>query len=234
MRKANDSERAVPGLQSSTVVVFAGGERVPGDLARLVPAGATVIAADSGLYAATENGVDVHIAIGDFDSVDDASLHRAEASGTKVERFPPTKDETDLELALRRATALEAEHIVVIGGHGGRTDHFIANAMLLAADDHRQASVEAYFGHARAYVVRSTVAIDGEVGDLLTLLPVHGPARGVTTDGLLYPLQNATLHPGSTRGVSNQFVEPVASVHVEGGVLLAITPGERNTPCTPT
>jgi thiamine pyrophosphokinase len=80
------------------------------------------------------------------------------------------------------------------------------------------------------FVVRSSCTIEAAAGDLLTLLPAHGPAHGVRTEGLLYALAGETLHPGSTRGVSNRFVAPVASVHVDEGVLLAIIPGERTMP----
>ena len=45
----------------------------------------------------------------------------------------------------------------------------------------------------------------GEPGELVSLLAVNGPAEGVTTEGLAYPLRGETLEPGSTRGVSNVF-----------------------------
>jgi thiamine pyrophosphokinase len=67
------------------------------------------------------------------------------------------------------------------------------------------------------------------VGDLVTLLPVHGPARRVTTTGLLYPLNGEDLNPGSTRGVSNELVDDQATVALDAGVLLAIQPGQLGT-----
>ena len=47
----------------------------------------------------------------------------------------------------------------------------------------------------------------------------------MTTSGLEYPLSGETLAPGTTRGVSNVFVDAEARVEVETGVLLAIRPG---------
>ncbi|MET0903755.1 MAG: hypothetical protein ABWZ52_10990, partial [Acidimicrobiales bacterium] len=61
----------------------------------------------------------------------------------------------------------------------------------------------------------------------VTLLPVHGPARAVTTTGLLYPLDAEDLHAGSTRGVSNELVHDPATVALTEGVLVAIQPGHR-------
>jgi thiamine pyrophosphokinase len=54
---------------------------------------------------------------------------------------------------------------------------------------------------------------------------VNGPAEGVHTEGLAYPLANETLEPGSSRGVSNLFAEKRARVTLKRGVLLAIRPG---------
>jgi thiamine pyrophosphokinase len=64
----------------------------------------------------------------------------------------------------------------------------------------------------------------GTSGGLVTLLPLGGPAEGVTTTGLEYPLANETLHEGSTRGVSNLLVGAEATVSVARGVLLAVRP----------
>ena len=57
-----------------------------------------------------------------------------------------------------------------------------------------------------------------------SLLPQHGPATGVVTAGLRFPLCHETLHPGSSRGVSNVVAEPGSSVSVEQGVLLVVQP----------
>jgi thiamine pyrophosphokinase len=81
-------------------------------------------------------------------------------------------------------------------------------------------------GPAIVTVVRARSDLVGAPGDLVTLVPVHGPARGVTTEGLLYPLAGDDLAPGSTRGVSNQLVGTRATVSLEAGVLLAVQPGQ--------
>jgi thiamine pyrophosphokinase len=46
----------------------------------------------------------------------------------------------------------------------------------------------------------------------------------VTTTGLRYPLRDERLPTGTTRGVSNVFVERTATVSVRSGVVLAIQP----------
>jgi thiamine pyrophosphokinase len=80
-------------------------------------------------------------------------------------------------------------------------------------------------GEARVHVLRGERELEGEPGELFSLLAVNGPAEGVTTKGLAYPLRGETLEPGSSRGVSNVFAADRARVTVERGVVLAVRPG---------
>jgi thiamine pyrophosphokinase len=216
---------------AAAVIVFTGGDRVPSWVASELPADACVIAADSGVDHALALGFQVDLAVGDFDSVSVDGLGRIEAEGATIERHAAAKDETDFELALDRAVRLRPERIIVVGGHGGRIDHFLANALVLASPRYAEpgVSIEAWFGEGRVHVVRVALEIEGEPGDLVSLLPVGGPARGIRTRGLLYPLSDETLEPGSSRGVSNEQVDQVATITLAQGTLLVVRPGERGT-----
>jgi thiamine pyrophosphokinase len=46
----------------------------------------------------------------------------------------------------------------------------------------------------------------------------------VRTKGLRFPLAHEDLPAGTSRGVSNEFVEPVATVDLDAGVLFAVQP----------
>jgi thiamine pyrophosphokinase len=212
------------------VVVFTAGD--PAELVDPdIPADAFVIAADSGVELAQALGRRIDLAVGDFDSVDLEALAAAEAAGAVVERHPAAKDATDLELALESAASRDPVEIVVVGGGGGRLDHLVAGLLALAGEASAHVPVRAQLGPARVHVVRpsSPVLLRGRPGELVTLLPVHGAAHGVTTDGLLYPLRAESLEPGSTRGVSNEMTATAATVGVAAGVVLAVQPGELGT-----
>jgi thiamine pyrophosphokinase len=183
-----------------------------------------VVAADSGLAGARALGLDVDLVVGDMDSVDASVLAEAEATGVAVERHPAAKDATDLDLALDAALARGAERLVVVTGTGDRFDHSLAVALSLAADRLAAATIEAWIGPAHVWVVRDHLAITGPPRMLVSLLPAHGPARGVTTAGLRYPLHGEDLDPGTTRGISNELAGPAASIRLEGGVLLVVAP----------
>ena len=212
-------------MSNEVVVVVSGGEAPALDAGVALPAGATVVAADRGLEHAGALGLEVAIAVGDFDSASPAAVAAAERAGVRVDRHPAEKDATDLELALDAAVDLQPARILVVAGRGGRLDHELSSLLLLASEHYAGAQIDALVGEARIHVVRGSRKLDGVPGELLTLMPAHGAAEGVRTDGLAYPLRGETLEAGSTRGVSNVFAESTARVTLERGVLLAIRPG---------
>jgi thiamine pyrophosphokinase len=218
---------AEEGVSERIVVVVSGGG-VPAPRAVLaVPLDAPVIAADDGLEHAQTIGLDVTVAVGDFDSVSPEAVAAAEAAGVRIERHPEEKDATDLELALDVAIAMEPERVLVLAPGGGRLDHALANVLLLASPRYARSQIDAFVGEALVHVVRGTRELEGELGGLVTLLAVAGPAEGVRTEGLVYALGGETLQPGSTRGVSNGFAADRATITVERGVLLVVRPGAR-------
>jgi thiamine pyrophosphokinase len=217
---------AEEGVSEEIVVVVSGGAPPVPHAALEVPLGAPVIAADEGLEHALALGLEVTIAVGDFDSASPEAVAVAEASETRVERHPPDKDATDLELALDLATTMSPERLLVLAGDGGRLDHLLASLLLLGSDRYAGSQVDAFIGGAQVHVIRGERSLEGTPGELLSLLPVHGAAEQVTTEGLVYPLRAETLDSGTTRGISNVFSARTARVSLERGVLLAIRPGE--------
>jgi thiamine pyrophosphokinase len=214
-------------VQDETVIVVAGGGPPDPRVLAELPDGAPVVAADQGLEHALALGLRVDVAVGDFDSASPAAVEAAEAAGVRIERHPPEKDATDLELALDAAAALGAARIVVLGTDGGRLDHLVAGLLGACAERYAAIEIDALLGPATVHVVRGSRRLPGEPGQLVTLLAVNGPAEGVATAGLTYALRGETLAPGSSRGVSNVFSGREAIVTVEHGVLLAIRPGPR-------
>jgi thiamine pyrophosphokinase len=205
-------------------LVFAGGD-APTPIAADLAAAPIVIAADSGVAHALALGLTVDLVIGDLDSAEPDDVERAIAAGARVDRHPADKDATDLELALDAARELGATEVTVLGAGGGRLDHLLANLLLVTHDAYADLVIDAALHDARVSVVRSARTLTGPVGSIVTLLPVGGPARGVTTTGLRWHLTDAELTAASTRGVSNEIVTSPATVRLRRGVLLAIQPG---------
>ncbi len=200
-------------------LIFAGGDPLPRRVVDDLPRADLVIAADSGYDTAIANEHRVDVLVGDLDSISETAL----PSHVIVERHPPDKDATDLELALSLVARESPSRVVVAGGSGGRLDHELAVASLLSSprwdvfDE-----VDWVSGRGMAHVVRGRRLIHGDIGDLLTLIPMHGDATGITATGLRWPLDGETLVAGSSRGVSNVMESPVADIRVASGRLLAV------------
>ena len=203
--------------------VVASGDLADGDERWLD--GATVIAADAGATSLDRLGRMPDRLVGDLDSVSDELLERLAAAGVAIDRHPADKDASDTELALGAAIAAGATEIVLLGATGGpRLDHELANVLLLADPALGDRDVRIVHGPTTVRVLRGggRLALEGAAGDLVTLLPVDGDVTGVDIDGVRWPLSNATLRVGRSRGLSNEVVEPPASVSLEQGTLLVV------------
>ncbi len=112
----------------------------------------------------------------------------------------------------------------MIGGVGGRIDHFLGNALLLASEELEGVAVQWLTERALLTVVRqdSRLTLPAEPGQIVSLLPLAGSVPGVRTGGLSWPLDGETLHAASTRGISNAATGTSFTVSVEGGILLVV------------
>ena len=73
-------------------------------------------------------------------------------------------------------------------------------------------------------MVPAAPTVKARPGELLSLIPIGGPAEGVRTSGLRYPLDGEPLLAGSSRGVSNEVLATLAEVSLEAGSLLIVRP----------
>lgn len=208
------------------IVVVAGGA-IP-SRAITVPPAAFVVAADSGVALARMLGLDVDVAVGDFDSLAPDLVARLDELAVDVRRHPVDKNATDLELALAAATERAPARVLVVGLEGGRPDHALANLLLAAASTFASLDIELVLDHGHAWVVRDRLVGAWPSGTTVSLIPVHGAAT-VSISGVRWPLDHSTLTPGTTRGVSNETITDPASggtptVTVHDGVVLCIVP----------
>jgi thiamine pyrophosphokinase len=194
-----------------------------------------IIAADGGARHAAALGLTVDRIVGDFDSLTQAERDELRQSGATSLQRPRSKDETDLELALLDAADVGATEMVVLGAAGGRLDMTLANVGLLLHPSLRGHSIQLWDAWETAYLLFPPGGeILGSVGDRVSLLPLGGEARGITTHGLAYPLASETLSVGPARGVSNRVATPNPSVELASGALLIVhAPAEDGGPHGP-
>lgn len=188
----------------------------------VVRAAGLVIAADGGARPLLVAGLLPQIVVGDLDSLDTASIAVLRNQSVELRRYPRAKDQTDFELALLLAAESDATQIVVIGALGGRWDHTLANIWLLAHPALIGRDVRLLADRQVLSLVRTRAVIDGQRGDTISLIPLTPQVHGVTTFGLQYPLEQATLHANQARGVSNVLLDPPGEVLVADGLLVLV------------
>ncbi len=210
-------------MRNARAVIFANGELedLPALRALLEP-GDTLVAADGGAGYLKAMGLLPSVLIGDLDSLDAGEIERLAQAGVHILRFPVDKNETDLELALRWALDAGFTRILISAALGGRLDQTLGNIFLLTQERLKDCDVRLDDGRVAVFVIRQSAALAGQPGDTLSLLPLGGPAEGVLTHGLRYPLKEETLYPEQTRGISNVFAGASASVSLTRGLLLCV------------
>lgn len=215
-------------MAHARAIIFIGGDAPSADLARPHIDGAMVIAADSGWEHAVAAGAVPHLLVGDMDSIREAHLADARRLGVDIVEHPRDKDRTDLEIALVAARGAGARTVHVVSGGGDRFDHVLAMVHSIAAhaDD---ADVSAQVGTSRIDILTPRVHLTfGTVpGDTVSLVPLGGHAKGVTTRGLKWELDRDTLRSFESRGVSNVATTDRVRISVRTGVVAVIRPDHR-------
>lgn len=175
-----------------------------------------ILAADGGYTHVLNLGITPHGVLGDFDSLGYIPQDS--------QRFPVEKDDTDAMLAVRRGLDLGYRRFFLYGSlDGPRLDHMVSNFQTLQFLADRGAAGYLVGKDQIVTVVKnSRLDFPPEFSGILSVFCMGKDARGVTLEGLKYPLENGTLTPGFPLGVSNHFTGRAASVRVTEGSLLVI------------
>jgi thiamine pyrophosphokinase len=207
-----------------TIIVAGGRTNCTDTWRKWLRPGDYVIGADGGAARALAWDLVPDLVIGDMDSLSARQRRALETRGCHFMVHPRAKDETDLELALTYAAEQGAEEIVILGALGGRLDHTLANLLLLALPQLAGRSVRLVDGLEQALLLRGgeRLVLEGQPGDLVSLLPLGGDAHGVTTSGLAWLLDAGNLRFAFTRGVSNEMTHNRATIRLDDGLLLVV------------
>ncbi|MGD9731000.1 MAG: thiamine diphosphokinase [Desulfamplus sp.] len=219
-------------------------------LLKLVKEADVVVCADGGARYLKIIGIAPNVLIGDMDSIGDneniyftditttisSESKSLEQNKTIVIKYPRQKDASDTELAVLWAIDQGAEYITLTGVTGTRMDHTLSNIFLLKKIGEKGVRCKIVDNHNEIFLLSNdltenhpadkggssdcSLSIDGKIGELLSIIPVTQEVRGVTLRGLEYPLNNAVLAFGSSRGVSNVFNQTTAYISIKSGMVL--------------
>lgn len=175
-----------------------------------------IIAADGGLRHTEKEKIIPNEILGDFDSLGFVP------AGAAV--FPVEKDDTDAMLAARRGLELGFRDFLFYGSlDGPRLDHTVANFQTLQfLADNGATGILVGLNALVTVVKNGELTLPAGTQGTVSVFCMGGDARGVSLEGLHYPLKKGTLTAGFPLGVSNHFTGEAARISVEEGSLLVI------------
>ena len=201
-----------------------------------------VIAADSGYETARKLKLPVNVLIGDMDSIK-VDLPKS----VEVIKLPTEKDVTDTEAAVELALEKGADTLCIVGGIGTRVDHTLASLGILEdmeglfsaplgkrrkffglakqARFSRRIYATLTNGYNRVRFIRndSVIIPRSPYFKYLSIICADEFVKGVTVDGVKYPLKNATLSRRQQYySVSNEISGNCAFVSVRNGGIYII------------
>lgn len=178
-----------------------------------------IVGIDSGLEYLVDAEISIDIAIGDFDSLDPRLKEEVLRLSDQTITLPAEKSMTDLAFAFDYVhNHCDYEHIEVLGGIGGRVDHFVANMNLLKR-------YECSFRDNRHHITvlkKGTHEIDN-FHRFVSFFALED-CYGLSLKGFKYPLNDYYLNTSDSLCVSN---EGSGTVSFEKGRLMVIMSNDR-------
>ena len=186
-----------------------------------------IYCADKGVEACLAAGLFVEELYGDGDSGSAFAYEQALASGTRIHRFPPAKDDTDLQLVLQ---GIPCGDLLCSGVWGGRFDHLYSNIFSLLSYKLRQ-QVRVCLGDEQELLL---LLAAGEAVELrleqqplaLSLLPLTERTR-VGLTGVQWALEQAELTMLHPYAISNVPEKRCSCSCSEGALGLYMAFGEE-------
>lgn len=181
-----------------------------------------IICADGGGEFAYRHGITPHYLIGDFDSINQEVLNNLVGNGIEIIRYPKDKDYTDTEICVYKALELGCEDICILGGIGSRIDHSLGNIGLLHLIAEKGASGYIISRSSEIYLCRDKIRLTGKIGDIISIIPLSGDAKGLKSRGLKFELGNMDIEFGKPIGISNEMTDDKCLIEIEKGEILVI------------
>lgn len=186
-----------------------------------------VIAVDGGLSYCGILKVEPDLIMGDFDSVSEQEAEAIESLKRQIPdrvlSLPCEKDDTDTLAALKEGLKRGYTDFRIYAGTGGRFDHTLANIQCLLFLKNRGAVGYLVDGSGMMLIIKNeAVHFQKGLEGYLSLFSLVEESRGVTIEGMKYPLDRAVVRNDFPIGISNEFVGEAASVAVEDGTLICM------------
>ena len=183
-----------------------------------------IIAANGGSKHARNFGLIPDVIIGDLDSISKKDYLFFLNYGSVFKKYDPIKDKTDTHLAIEYAMESGFKEILLVCVFGNRLDHILANIFLLMKVVEAGISVKIVDEFQEIILINKSGRIEGNIGDVVSLIPLTPIVSGLKLSGLKYVPKNGRLKMTETLGISNILTKKSAEITIKNGKLLIIKP----------
>ena len=110
----------------------------------------------------------------------------------------------------------------MFGIYGSRVDQSLATLLYIARQQQFDGQFVIVEDKQEIRIVSKSCELNGNKGEVFSLIPLQKNATGVSIVGALYSLKNKTITYGSTLGISNEFNTSTVQISLKKGVVLVI------------
>ncbi|MBP0724864.1 thiamine diphosphokinase [Bacillus sp. RG28] len=182
------------------------------------------IGVDRGAGYLLSEGIIPEAIFGDFDSISQSHLEELKEKIENVFTFPPEKDDTDLELALKWALDQGPNKIMIHCVTGGRLDHEFGsiNTLVKYLNHHTDILILDDVNEIKVLKEGSHLFKKSNEYKYISFFSLGNEVKNLTLEGFKYPLTNYSLKVGSSLCVSNEILNESGAISFASGIVLVI------------
>jgi thiamine pyrophosphokinase len=176
-----------------------------------------IVCADGGANKLINTNIKPDAIIGDLDSIKKKALKYFKKK--RVEIIKITEQETtDFEKSLKFCTEKGLDNIIILGAISRRPDHTLNNLSVLKRY-YNKLSLIIIEKRFEILFIRNKIEFDYKPDNIVSLMPLP-TAKGITTAGLQFKLNDEDLEIGVREGTLNNAVSNKISISFKSGDLL--------------
>lgn len=196
----------------------------------LIQSDGYVIGVDGGAKIAWEENIQLDLALGDFDSLENSKGSKIIDCAKEVYTFPSEKDDTDAELALLYVLEnIETENIYIYNWSGGRQDHLHSLYMLVLQRRFRSLIPKIQFvsenNRIVYYLPGEHELIKHNSMDYLSIVLLT-KVKQLTLKNVKYTVNNVSYEEPRAL-ISNEFLDKKANLSFKSGIIAVIQTRDR-------
>lgn len=177
-----------------------------------------IVVLDGAFEKVTTLGIKFDVLLGDFDRIEDKQEAFANQSDFEVV-YTPDQDKTDLEKALDFLIAKGHKEVNIVWATGLRMDHAFNNVCTLGKYVHKINGV-IHDDYSKIFVLPKNFKKYYVKAQVISLFAL-GEVSGITTSGLLYNLNNGSMHITGRSGSSNESAgNGIVEISYKEGILI--------------